>query len=152
MTELGELGKDVLLRGLLTQVAHNYVRFGVLRKVTLAVEDDLLVLDHRVVHCREAALQLGVVKEGDVPVAQGLGLGGVASYGGGLNLEAVALEKLLDVQVKETLLGKVAYVKRGPLSAVGPQVGLDLAGGLALLLRLYHVGELLQLLVGAAVS
>jgi hypothetical protein len=31
-------------------------------------------------------------------------------------------------------------------------VRLDLAGGLALLLRLYHVGELLQLLVGAAVS
>lgn len=37
LTELGELGKDVLLRGLLTQVAHNHVRFGVLRKITLTV-------------------------------------------------------------------------------------------------------------------
>jgi hypothetical protein len=152
LAELGELGKDVLLRGLLTQVAHNDVRFGVLGKVTLTVKDDLLVLDHRVVHCRKAALQLGVFKKGDISVAEGLGLSGVASYGGGLDLKAMTLKELLHVQIKETLLGQVAYVERGPLSAVGPEVRLDLAGGLALLLRLYHVGELLQLLVGAAVS
>jgi hypothetical protein len=91
---------------------------GVSDKVTLTVQHNLFALNSRVVQSRKAASALSLVVEAHISVPKGPCLGRITSDGGTLDVEAMTLEELLHVEVKEALIGQVTHIEGGPLLVV----------------------------------